>query len=73
VSSAGAGVRKPDPAIFAPALELAGCRPDEALHVGDTAEEDVAGARAAGIRSLLIDREGGVGDISSLKEISEHL
>ena len=30
----------------------------EALHVGDTAEEDVDGARAAGIRPLLIDREG---------------
>jgi putative hydrolase of the HAD superfamily len=73
VSSAGAGARKPDPAIFAPALELAGCRPDQALHVGDTPEEDVAGARAAGIRSLLIDREGRNGDISSLKEIGEHL
>jgi 2-haloalkanoic acid dehalogenase type II len=73
VTSAGAGARKPDPEIFAPALELAGCRPDEALHVGDTEEEDVEGARAAGIRSLLIAREGGGGDISSLEEIGEHL
>ena len=73
VSSAVAGARKPDPAIFAPALELAGCDPEEALHVGDTAEEDVAGARAAGIRSLLIDRNGGGGDISSLREIGQHL
>jgi len=72
VSSAGAGARKPDPAIFAPALELAGCGPDEALHVGDTPEEDVAGARAAGIRALLLARAGG-GDISSLTEIEEHL
>ena len=45
VTSAGAGARKPDPAIFAAALELAGCGPDEALHVGDTPEEDIAGAR----------------------------
>jgi putative hydrolase of the HAD superfamily len=73
VTSASAGARKPDPAIFAPALELAGCSPDQALHVGDTAEEDVAGARAAGIRSLLIDRDGGHGDISSLEEIDQHL
>jgi putative hydrolase of the HAD superfamily len=72
VSSAVAGARKPDPAIFEPALELAGCAPEEALHVGDTAEEDVAGARAAGIRPLLIDRGNG-GDISSLREIDEHL
>jgi putative hydrolase of the HAD superfamily len=73
VSSAVAGARKPDPAIFGPALELAGCGPDEALHVGDTPEEDVAGALAAGIRPLLIDRTGNGGDISSLREIREHL
>jgi len=73
VTSAEAGARKPDPAIFAVALELARCRPDEALHVGDTPEEDVAGARAAGIRSLLIDRDGGTGDVSSLTEIDQHL
>jgi 2-haloalkanoic acid dehalogenase type II len=73
ITSAEAGARKPDPAIFTAALELAGCAPDEALHVGDTAEEDVEGADAAGIRSLLIDRDGGQGDISSLKEIDQHL
>lgn len=73
VTSAEAGARKPDPAIFAPALVLAGCEPDEAVHVGDTAEEDVAGARAAGIRPLLIDRRGTGGDISSLEEIDQHL
>jgi putative hydrolase of the HAD superfamily len=73
VSSAVAGARKPEPAIFESALELAGCSADEALHVGDTAEEDIAGARAAGIRALLIDRSGNGGDISSLTEIREHL
>jgi putative hydrolase of the HAD superfamily len=56
VASATAGARKPDPAIFAAALELVGCRPDEAVHVGDTAEEDVAGARAAGIDAVLLNR-----------------
>jgi 2-haloalkanoic acid dehalogenase type II len=73
VTSAAAGARKPDPAIFEPALELAGVGPDQVLHVGDTREEDVDGARAAGIRALLIDRDGKGGDISSLREISEHL
>jgi putative hydrolase of the HAD superfamily len=73
VSSAEAGAPKPDPAIFVSALELAGCEPAEALHVGDTREEDVAGAQAAGIRALLLDREGNDGDISSLVEIEEHL
>jgi HAD superfamily hydrolase (TIGR01549 family) len=73
VSSAAAGARKPDPAIFERALELAGIEADQALHVGDTPEEDVAGARAAGIRALLIDRSGDGGDIASLSEIREHL
>jgi len=73
VTSAGTGSRKPDPGIFDAALELAGCEPGEALHVGDTPEEDVVGARAAGIRPLLIDRDGAHGDISSLEEIGEHL
>ena len=75
ISSAEAGSRKPDPAIFEPALSLAGCGAGEALHVGDTAEEDVEGARAAGIRVLLIDREqpASNGRISSLAEIEEHL
>ena len=82
VSSAAAGARKPDPEIFAGALALARCAPREALHVGDTAEEDVEGARAAGIRALLLVREpaadrDGITDrpesIASLREIEEHL
>jgi putative hydrolase of the HAD superfamily len=72
VTSAGAGARKPEPQIFAPALRAAGCRAAEALHVGDTEEEDLAGAEAAGIRCLLIDRDGGR-DISALTEVIDHL
>jgi putative hydrolase of the HAD superfamily len=72
VSSAEAGARKPNPAIFAPALRLAGCRPQEAVHVGDTPEEDIDAARAAGIRALLLDRDGG-GDVSSLEEVPSQL
>ena len=72
VTSAGAGVRKPDPEIFAPALELADCEPAEALHVGDTAAEDVAAAGAAGIPALLLDRDG-AGDIASLAEVPDRV
>ncbi len=72
VTSAATGARKPDPAIFAAALELAQCAPEEALHVGDTPAEDVTGAAAAGIESLLIDRSGS-GQIASLAEIQQHL
>ena len=68
VTSAGTGSRKPDPAIFAEGLRLAGAEAGEAIHVGDTIDEDVEGARAAGIRALHLDRGGG-GDISSLTEV----
>ena len=69
VCSAGAGARKPSPAIFERALAIAGCSAEEAVHVGDTPEEDLAGARAAGLRGLLIRRDGG-GDITSLAEVA---
>lgn len=72
VTSAAAGSRKPDPVIFSQALEIAGCASAEALHVGDSAAEDAAGAEAAGIRSLLLDRAGG-GQIASLAEVTAAL
>src|SRR3954452_4462952 len=62
VASATAGVAKPDPRIFRVALAAAGCDAAEAVHVGDSAVNDAAGARGAGVRALLLDREGG-GDL----------
>jgi FMN phosphatase YigB (HAD superfamily) len=72
VTSAEAAARKPDPAIFERGLWLAGAAPAEAVHVGDSYAEDVDGARAAGIRALLIRRDGG-GDLESLGAIRHHL
>jgi putative hydrolase of the HAD superfamily len=74
VTSAEAGARKPDPAIFERALGLAGVPASEALHVGDTLAEDVEGARNAGIEPVLIVRGGGarprgVATIDSLLEL----
>jgi HAD superfamily hydrolase (TIGR01509 family) len=57
--SAKVGVRKPDPAIFWAALRELRCEPGEALFVGDSLETDVLGARAAGLRGLLLDRGAG--------------
>jgi putative hydrolase of the HAD superfamily len=59
VSSAEAGAAKPDPRIFRRALALAGVRPEDAVHVGDSVEHDVAGARAAGVEPVLVVRDGG--------------
>ena len=53
VASAVAGAAKPDPAIFAAALSQAGAAPGEALHAGDSLADDVAGARAAGLRAAV--------------------
>jgi putative hydrolase of the HAD superfamily len=58
VTSAEFGAAKPDPAIFAHALALAGARADEAVHAGDDVEADVRGARAAGIVPVLVARDG---------------
>ena len=61
VTSASVGVRKPGVAIFERALAVAGARADEAVHVGDSVDDDVAGARAAGIEPVLVRRDGGAG------------
>lgn len=54
LSSETAGACKPDPEIFAEALRRAGCAPAEALFVGDTLAQDIAGANRAGMRSVLL-------------------
>jgi putative hydrolase of the HAD superfamily len=59
VISAEEGFAKPDGAIFSRALALAGVRPEEAVHVGDTAEVDAIGALAAGLRAVHLERGEG--------------
>ena len=58
-ASAVVGAGKPDPAIFHHALDALGVAPGEALHCGDLPAYDCAGAAAAGVRAVLIDRAGG--------------
>jgi putative hydrolase of the HAD superfamily len=55
IDSGTVGVEKPDPRIFEMALERMGIGPHEAVYVGDVYEIDVAGARAAGMRAILLD------------------
>jgi putative hydrolase of the HAD superfamily len=74
VISAELGVAKPDPAIFNAALERLGAVAGDALHVGDSIEADVEGARAAGIEAVLVARDGagapaGVRAVASLDEL----
>lgn len=52
------GVEKPDPRLFEIALERSGARASNTIHVGDLYQVDVVGARAAGLRGVLLDERG---------------
>jgi putative hydrolase of the HAD superfamily len=74
--STAAGAAKPDPRIFHAALASLGVAPGDALHVGDAIVDDVEGARAAGLRAVLLDRDGrrppcpsGVAVVTSLADV----
>jgi len=79
VTSQEAGVEKPHPGIFLAALAKAGVLPAEALHVGDQYQADVVGARAVGMRPILLDREGVWSEVTdcpvirSLSEVTAYL
>jgi HAD superfamily hydrolase (TIGR01509 family) len=52
------GVEKPDPCYFEIALARSGARRETTIHVGDLYHVDVEGARAAGLRGVLLDEAG---------------
>lgn len=58
VDSHEEGVEKPDPRLFQIALERSGAAPGRSVHVGDLYHVDVVGARAAGMKALLLDPGG---------------
>jgi putative hydrolase of the HAD superfamily len=58
VGSKSHGRTKPHASIFERALGALGATPAEAVMVGDSYEDDIAGARALGIRAILVDRDG---------------
>ena len=74
VTSAEVGAAKPSARVFERALAVAGVDPVQALHVGDKVDNDIEGAAAAGVRGVLLQREGepppGLDAISSLRELA---
>ncbi len=56
VTSAAAGAAKPDPRPLQAALELTGVAAADSVHVGDSLQEDVGAACAAGVRPVLLVR-----------------
>ena len=72
VVSCEVGFAKPSPVIFEHAAKRLGIAPENIVHIGDNAEEDVAGAQAAGLGALLLDRDKKAaqpGQISSLGQL----
>jgi putative hydrolase of the HAD superfamily len=73
ISSAEVGVAKPGPEPFRAGLAAAGVEAREAMYVGDSHDTDVVGARAAGLRPVLVVRAGlvpdGVEAVSSLEDV----
>jgi putative hydrolase of the HAD superfamily len=74
LASGELGVGKPSVHIFRHALAMAGAPADRVVHVGDRVDEDVEGARGAGIEAILLRRDGepgpeGVRTIRSLTEL----
>ena len=59
IASAEAGMKKPSPKIFQLALDRAGVEAERVVHVGDTYQTDILGARRAGIRGIMLDRRNG--------------
>jgi HAD superfamily hydrolase (TIGR01549 family) len=58
IGSGAFGRTKPHPTIFRAVLELLGVEPAHAAMVGDSPEDDIVGARAAGIEAaFLLDRD----------------
>ena len=56
LASAVFGAAKPSPKIFEEALERAGVLPHQAVHIGDSLEDDIRGARSAGLEAVLVNR-----------------
>ncbi len=76
--SAAEGLAKPDRRLFARAAGRLSLPPPSIVHVGDDPSEDVQAASSAGLRALLLDREGGAppgssGCLSTLYEIQDIL
>lgn len=69
--SSEVGWAKPSPRIYAAALAALRLAPAEALMVGDRLREDVAGARAAGLRALLYDPRGRAPGSDSLRDLRQ--
>ena len=72
------GIQKPDPRLFEIAIRQAKCTKHQLLHVGDSLQNDVIGAKQAGVKSVWLNRQATNDEaeqqpdfeISSLRELT---
>lgn len=68
---------KPDKEIFLHAVNMLDVRPEQTIFIGDSIKLDYEGAKHAGLKPLLIDREGkvseGIDTIRSLVEVLQYI
>ncbi len=61
VASAEAGCEKPDLKIFNMALDEAGCKPEEAMMIGDRLDNDIVPAKHLGMKTVWVSGQGYAG------------
>jgi putative hydrolase of the HAD superfamily len=68
VNSAATGYAKPDGRLLERALAFAGVAAAAAVHVGDSFRDDIGAALAAGVRPVLLARDGRAGEVERGRE-----
>ena len=73
VSSAEAGIAKPDPAIFRLALAQANCAAKNSVMIGDRLDNDIIPAKQLGMHTIWVRQGfGGMAEIKNAENIADH-
>lgn len=73
VSSAEAGIAKPDPAIFRLALKRSNCAAENSVMIGDRLDNDIIPAKRLGMHTIWVRQGfGGMADIKKTENIADH-
>ena len=74
VSSAEAGIAKPDPAIFRLALKRSNCAAENSVMIGDRLDNDIIPAKRLGMHTIWVRQGfGGMADIKKAENIADHI
>lgn len=74
IASAEEGVAKPDPRIFQISLERSGCKPENAVMIGDRIDNDIEPAKRMGMKTIWIKQGfGGLWNICKEDEAPDNI